>query len=325
MHALRRDETSRSGGRHSPRFATLLLAATLSPACARAECDATHARAGRLEGPHFALHFGDGIDVPSHLQTTAPLDKGAPSLCVPMYAYNLGAGADAFDLALRTPGAPLGFEAAPGILADMAVLAEEEGILVDLHLTCDAPLCGPALLGCLRLETASLPDRFTIELVPNRDSGRRAAHLENGWFAAQVDAGGASIGAPSPCPMAAVNSHVSDLQIARGEARGHVDLSWKSGSGNYTMLRCRKDGRFPAHLADGSLVALLPSGLESCAYEFDAPAEARFAAWSITTKDGSGELLAGSALECGSLAAITIDLPVAAAPRGWGTVKSLYR
>src|SRR5262245_2421319 len=87
---------------------------------------------------HGAMHFGSADDVPGLLQCSSPLDKSQPTFAIPIYAYNLREGADAFELALRLPRAPLGFDPGPGILIAAITAESSDG----------------AYLAALRLESA---------------------------------------------------------------------------------------------------------------------------------------------------------------------------
>jgi hypothetical protein len=308
--------------------AAMWLGAILAPGVAPAQCVVVRERGGPMYASHLALHFGDAEDVPSNLQCATSLDKDLPSLCVPIYAYHLWEGADTFEIALRTPGPPAGFDRGPSIMGvEMSVRQEAGSAVTSLRLTSPAPVCGPALLGCLRLPTATLPDDFKIEVVEHRGTGRRAARGAGGtWHPFSIDAGGARVGIAAACPSNACGSNtpIRDLRAVPGGRPGMIDVSWRNGSGSFTLLRYRADGRFPADPWDGDFLAFLPSSVTRSTHLLGVPGNVRIAAWSVT-RGPFGQLFAVSDLECGALATVFVHLPVAAAPRTWGQVKTLYR
>jgi hypothetical protein len=295
---------------------------------ATAQCILVRERGGPEYAPHFVVHFGNPSDLPRTIQCATSLDKNLPAFCVPVYAYNLWDGADAFDLALRTPEAPLAFDPGPSIASvQMDVSLDVTNAVTRLQLQATGTLCGPVYLGCLRLASASLPESFQVTFTEPDLAGRRAAHGEDGlWRTAIADAGGARIAPYATCTGrgCGVEAPIRDLAIARGEQAGIVDLSWTPGSGNYTMLRLRMDGRYPTDPWDGELLAALPSSVTHFPYRFQLPGEARIAAWSVT-RNPTGNLYAASNVECGSLASLLVQLPVAITSRGWGQVKTLFR
>jgi len=278
--------------------------------------------------PHIALHFGAAADVPRHVLCASPLDKGAGTFCVPVYAYDLWEGADTFEFSVTTPTSPIGFERGPGITSfEMSVHDTNGGVATSLRLYASHPLCGPILLGCLRLPTNDLPNTFSIPVESHIGTGRRAVRAPNGeWRNFAVDAGGAQVGVSATCPSNSCElmAAVDDLRAAPGEYAGMLDLSWVPGSAPFTMLRVRTDGRYPADPWDGEFLAFLPSTTSHTTMFTPLSGELRIAAWSID-RGTFGQLLAASNMECGSLASVTVHLPVGVASARWTQVKALYR
>ncbi len=312
------------------RFAALLaLAAVVHASSAGAQCVLVRERNTTAPYvPHIALHFGAAADVPRHVMCASPLDKGAGTFCVPVYAYNLWEGADTFEFSVTTPSAPLGFERGPGITSfEMSVQDNEGGVSTSLRLYASRSLCGPILLGCLRLPTQELPNTFSIPVESHIGSGRRAVRAPDGtWRNLAVDAGGAQVGISAICPAneCELMASVDDLRATPGEQAGLLDLSWVPGSGPFTMLRVRTDGRYPSDPWDGDLLAYVPSTTMSTTLFTPLSGELRIAAWSIQ-RGTFGQLLAASNMECGSLASVTVHLPVGVVSRRWTQVKALYR
>jgi hypothetical protein len=311
------------------RFAVAFAFATVAHAAAAgAQCVLVRERDGALYVPHLALHFGAATDVPRNVLCASPLDKGAGSFCVPVYAYDLWEGADRFEFSVTTPASPLGFERGPAIASyEMSVQDDPTGVVTSLRLYAAKKECGPLLLGCLRLPTHDLPNAFAIPVEPHRATGRRAVRAANGdWRALAVDAGGARIGAGASCPTNECELAVAidDLRAVPGERPGLIDVSWVPGSAPFTMLRYRTDGRYPSDPWDGDLLAYVPSSILSTTVLTPHSGTLHIAAWSIA-RGGFGQLLAASSMECGSLASVTVHLPVGVAMRHWTQVKALYR
>ena len=300
----------------------------LVAAPAGADCLLVRERDAAAPTPHLALHFGNPADVPRLIQCATSLDKNLPTLCVPIYAYNLWDGASGFQFAISTPRPPIGFDRGSEIMVlQMKVDESNGGALTSLDLAASVPVCGPVLLGCLRLPTADLPESFQIAITGHSVSGRCAVQMASGeWWTATGDRGGARVGTGVQCgdDACAPNEPIADLRVTQGGRASIVDVAWTSGSGNYTMLRYRTDGRYPVDPWDGELLGFLPSNITQYSYSTPVPGELRIAAWSIT-RSTHGDLMAVSNVECGALTSILIQLPVTTVPSLWGGMKSLYR
>jgi len=310
--------------------AAAAVAGVLAPglvSTARGQCVLVRERTPQY-APHLAMHFGDVAEIPRNLQCASALDKRLPTLCVPIYAYNLWEGATSFELAIRTPMPPVGFDRGPEIMdVTMTVNIDAEGARTSLRMRGAGPLCGPVLLGCLRISTANAPDQFRVTVAPHATSGLAAVQTPSGeWRALQIDDGGARVGLGADCPPATcpTNSAVRDLVAAPGEISGSLSLGWTGGSGNFTLLRYRMDGEYPADPWDGELLAFLPSTVNSLRHLFNESGELRVAAWSVT-RGPFATLYAASNLECGSLASAIVHIPVGVSTKSWGNVKTLYR
>lgn len=319
-----------SGSRLRGWAATGAVLCTLAPgpgAAAWAQCVLVRERTPQY-APHLAMHFGDAGEIPHNLQCATTLDKRLPTLCVPIYAYNLWQGAASFELAIRTPMPPAGFDRGADIMdVSMTVTVDAEGARTSLRLRGAGPLCGPVLLGCLRISTADAPDQFQVTVAPHITTGRAAVQTPDGeWRTLQVDDGGARVGLGADCPPSpcAMNTPVRDLTAGRGEISGSMSFGWTGGSGNFTLLRYRMDGVYPADPWDGELLAFLPSTVNSLTYLFAESGELRVAAWSVT-RGPFATFYAASNLECGSLASAIVHIPVGVSPKSWGNVKTLYR
>lgn len=309
-----------------PVMALIMMLGTGAPA--RGECLLVHERDLTYPIPHLALHFGDPADVPLHIRCSTSLDKNLPSFCVPIYAYNLGEGVSGFQFALRTPSSPSGFDPGPGVtVVQMTVDPVDGEAVTSFDLTASAPVCGPALLGCVRLATGELPESFQITMVEQHASVRCAARTVAGeWRSVIMDHGGAFVEQGGQCAddVCRSNGPITDLRATQGERASIIDLSWTSGTGSYTLLRYRTDGRYPADPWDGEPMAFVPSDITLYRYSTPLPGDLRIAAWSIS-RTPHGDFSSASSLECGSMASIVIQLPVTTVPNRWGSIKNLYR
>ena len=308
--------------------ALLALVVLLAPVAPRAQCVLVRERGGAAYTPHVVIHFGDPAGVPGDLQPASSIDRTQPSLCVPIYAYDLWEGANLVEFALHTPLAPAGFEPGPGIAGlQMELAPDSSGVTTSLRLTPPSTQCGPMLLGCLRLPTAALPSSFLVEVVANQTSGRLALRTPAGeWRTASVDEGGGHIGGNTSHAhnVCVTNRAVRDLAATVIDRTGIVDLSWTSGSGGFTLVRYRLDGRYPTDPWDGELMAFLPSSIRRYSHLFGVPGDLHIAAWSVT-RGAHGYLYAASHIECGSLATVSVHMPIAVLEQPWHGIKSLYR
>ena len=271
---------------HGRSAALLALAAVVHASSAGAQCVLVRERDTTPYVPHIALHFGAAADVPRQVLCASPLDKGAGSFCVPVYAYDLWEGADTFEFSVTTPSGPIGFERSPAIRSyEMSVEDVIGGISTSLRLYASQSLCGPVLLGCLLLPTQDLPNAFSIPVAPHRNSGRLALRALNGdWRTFAVDAGGARVGTGATCPTneCELAAAVDDLRATPGQFPGLVDLTWVPGSSPFTMLRYRTDGRYPSDPWDGELLAYLPSSTMRTTFHSPHSGELHIAAWSLS-------------------------------------------
>jgi hypothetical protein len=117
---------------------------------------------------------------------------------------------------------------------------------------------------------------------------------------------------------------VTELTAQPGDETGVLHLAWRSGSGHFTLLCARDDGRYPSHPWDGQFLALLPADIQDYTHRFSNSGTVYLAAWSVT-RGPFGSLHTTSTLECGALVSARVDLPVGISPRSWGQVKTLFR
>jgi hypothetical protein len=304
------------------------LALALHAGTARARCFFEHDHSGSGYAPCFVVHFADPSELPLRVACSTTPDPSRPELCIPVYAYDLWDGADAFEFSISTPEPPLGFDPGPGIeLSKIKIDMAPDVAVTSLQLGSHDTVCGPIFLGCLRLPTPKLPASFAIGLGPDVSTGRCAAHAKDGgWRASTIDPAAAHVGAGLECPPEActTNTPITGLVSYQGEGAGLIHFEWTSGSGSYTMLRFRTDGRYPADPWDGELLALLPSDVTRFTHGSHVPGEMRVSAWSVSYGP-QGNLRAASGIDCGALTSIVVQLPVGTASSSWSGMKTLYR
>lgn len=294
---------------------------------ATADCIIVHERAPSYM-PRIAVHFGPESDVPGAVQCATAIDPGAATFCVPIYAYNLRDGATDFEFAVRLPSAPLEFIADPAFdEVTLTVSAGTQGVVAGLRLVSSVLACGPRRLGCLLLATADLPGDFQIFVDTHPETARRAVRDARGtWHSLVVESGGARVGEGAACPRGPCSDEtpVTELVAEHGGEAGALDLRWRSGSGHFTLLCARNDGRYPNDPWDGQFIALLPADIQEYTHRFSNSGTVYLAAWSVT-RGPFGSLLATSTMECGALVSARVDLPVGISQRSWGQVKTLFR
>lgn len=307
----------------------ILLAWTLAVCATQtaAECILVRERQAPLYTPHLSVHFGAPEEVPSHIQCATTIEKRSGYWCIPVYAWNLWDDVRHVEFAMRTPIEPTGFDKGPQISGvQIEFDSDDTGTTSSFELSSSEPLCGPALLGCLRLSVADLPQSFAVQLEAHHVTQRRAVQTTTGnWRSFSVH-GDAEIGNPESCVADAceINRAVADLTLRSTTSPGHVALSWIPGSGSFTLIRYRKDGRYPTDPWDGELMAFLPSSISEFDTQLDFSGDIHVTAWSVT-RGLQGRLLESSHVECGSVAALTVHRPIAIEETRWHEVKNLYR
>ena len=208
----------------------------------------------------------------------------------------------------------------------MEITTDETGSTTSFELSSNEAICGPALLGCLRLSVADLPATFNIQIEEHQLTARRAALTEAGEWRSFAVRGDAEIGGSLQCNSdeCDINKPVMDLILRNENRPGQVELSWTPGSGSFTLMRYRTDGQYPRDLWDGELLAFLPSSISSFDKSFEHSGDIHVTAWSVT-RGLQGHLLESSNIECGSVASLTVHRPIAVEKIRWHQVKALYR
>jgi hypothetical protein len=307
----------------------LLMGGVLSMLAATtgAKCVLVRERQSPEYTPHISVHFGMAEDVPSHIQCSTSIEKRSGFWCVPIYAWNLWDDVTQIEISICTPIAPTGFDRGPQISGvQMDITTDGTSTTTSFRLSSPQPLCGPALLGCLRLDVTQLPAAFDIQIAEHQLTARRAALTAAGEWRSFAVRGDAEIGSNLQCSndACAINRPVMDLSLRNDDRPGLVELSWTPGSGSFTLIRYRTDGQYPSDPWDGELLAFLPSSISQFDKMFETSGDVHIAAWSIT-RGLQGHLLESSNMECGSVASLTVHQPIAVEQIHWSQVKTLYR
>lgn len=308
---------------------TVLMGGLLSmfAATAGAQCVLVRERQAPRYTPHISVHFGAAEDVPSSIQCSTSIEKRTGYWCVPIYAWNLWDDVTRIEFAIRTPIAPIGFDRGPQISGvQMDIATDETGTTTSFELSSSQPLCGPILLGCLRLDVTQLPAAFDIQIAEHQLTARRAALTVAGSWRNFAVRGNAEIGTKLQCSSDAcdINQPVTELTLRNEDQPGLVELSWTPGSGSFTLIRYRTDGQYPSDPWDGELLTFLPSSISQFDRIFEVSGDIHVAAWSVT-RGLRGHLLEPSNMECGSVASMIVHQPIAVEQIHWSQVKTMYR
>jgi hypothetical protein len=305
---------------------TMGLAAILATN-ARAQCVLLQERQGPEYTPHISVHFGDLSELPGRVRCSTSIEERSGYWCIPVYAWNLWDDARNVEFAIRTPTEPTGFDRGPQISGvQMYFKTDETGTTTSFDLSSDEPLCGPTLLGCLRLSAAELPESFSISLGEHSLTQRKAVQGSSGnWRTFSVHGEG-TVGGTGSCSEDAcsINQPIANLNLRNGDSRGLIDLSWTPGSGTFTLLRYRLDGRYPTDPWDGEVLAFLPSNIQNLSTRVDFTGAVHVTAWSVT-RGANGRLLDSSNIECGSVSSLMVHQPIAVETTQWHQMKTLYR
>ena len=300
---------------------------TVLATSARAQCVLLEERQAPDYTPHIAVHFGDPSEVPGRVQCSSFVDKRSGYWCVPVYAWNLWDDVQNVEFAIRTPIEPTGFDRGPQISGvQMQFASDEDGTITSFQLSASAPLCGPVLLGCLRLATEKLPTSFSVSVEEHAWTHRRAVQGTSGNWRTFSVRGDGSVGGIESCgnDTCGINHPVANLSMRNGNSPGRVEMSWTSGTGSFTLLRYRTDGRYPRDPWDGTLLAFLPSSIQGFETRVEYSGDIHVTAWSVS-RGLNGRLLESSNIECGSVSSLLVHQPIAIEQSQWHQVKKLFR
>lgn len=320
------------------------LAAGVVLALALAVGVAGEARGGSCEplAPHSANVASYGIDYLPRVDFSAgggeasacahalPASLPAP-LAVPLYAYNLQGEAEAVRFRVLATVEITGFTPGPGLDAEASTPnSGGDGWVLDVRLSA-AGLCGPALLGEVVLAVPAGCLGLTVDVAGH--GGEPAPVVTTagrGELPAVTPRHGAYAGAPDVyhCQQPLCrepHTAVTGFQpVQQGGAI--IELAWTAGSGEYTMIRQRKDGVAPTSIFDGKLLAVVPTTpghAYTILHEHPEAIQYWYTAFSVSM---SGDMVTlGSSLECGSFTTASVDPSIPTDPVTWGAVKNAYR
>ena len=311
-----------------------VLALTSAPriACA-GSCEALSPRSANVLGfgtdylPRVDFHGGEPGDA-----CAFPLPASLPgALSIPLHAYNLQGEATGVRLRLISSVEIQGFTPVPGVSATVAAGPRPDGAFWILDLELAGTLCGPLVLGSLDV---IVPAGATAAFVDVAGLGGSGAPLvinaSRGSLPAVSPRHGAFVGAydayhcqPPLCREP--NAPAGDF--APLQSGGFViELGWKAGGGDFTMIRYRADGTPPASIFDGELLMLLPTvpgQRYAIVHENPQASQYWYTAFAVTVT--GDEVTLGSRLECDSFTHASVDPSIPVTGSTWGALKNAYR
>lgn len=259
-----------------------------------------------------------------------PVSLPAP-LAVPLYAYNLQGEVEAVRFRLLATVEITGLTPGPGLDGSAsAPTAVGDGWVMDVQLSADG-LCGPLLLGEVTLAVPAGCAGLTVDVAGHGGEPAPIVTISGrGELPAVTPRHGAYAGAPDlyhcqqPLCWEPHTAVTGFEPLQQGGAI--IELAWTAGSGEYTMIRQRKDGVAPNSVFDGKLLAIVPTvpGLSyAILHEHPEAIQYWYTAFSVSMSGDTVTL--GSSLECGSFTTATVDPSIPADPVTWGAVKNAYR
>jgi hypothetical protein len=281
----------------------------------------------------LCVHFADPSLIPQDIICSRPRGDGEDIIQVPIYFYNAHEGIEHLEFAIESNDSILSFspENCFSIYRASYYCSDPAGFnTLNLKLDACMPLCGPALAGYAYIVPSSGDDVTWINLVENSNTHRMFASdlfgADHYMFSAQYGGFvGESYLYTCQQPMCEEpNMPVTSLVASAGYARS-VKLTWTAGDGNVTVIRARTD-RYPTGYDDGRLVVEMPSEPGQQLYFFDTNvpdlAVVYYKAWSLT-KDGSGNVINTSYVECSAVDTTFVHNEIAAEKTSWGALKKL--
>lgn len=259
-----------------------------------------------------------------------PASLPAP-LAVPLYAYNLQGEVEAVRFRVLATVEITGFTPGPGLDGDVSPPAlGGDGWAMDVQLSA-AGLCGPALLGEVVLAVPAGCAGVTVDVAGHGgEPAPVVTSVGRGELPAVTPRHGAYAGAPDlyHCQQPLCrepHTAVTGFQpLQQGGAI--IELAWTAGSGEYTMIRQRKDGVAPTSIFDGKLLAVVPTvpgHSYAILHEHPEAIQYWYTAFSVSMSGDTVTL--GGSLECGSFTTASVDPSIPTDPVTWGAVKNAYR
>ncbi|MBN2185009.1 MAG: hypothetical protein JW746_06740 [Candidatus Krumholzibacteriota bacterium] len=278
----------------------------------------------------YCVHFGDLSQIPEDIICSTGRDPGEDIVQVPIYCYNLHEGVSYMEFALQSNDSILSFSPQNGLtLASSSYDILEGSFRMNLKLT-GSSVCGPLLAGILYILPGVSSDVTWINIVPNFNTQKMYTldSFGDGHYAFSPQHGGYignSYLFTCQQPLCEEpNMPVTELSAEGGYSR-NVQLTWKAGAGNYTVIRMRED-RFPTGYEDGELVIATESepGQQMSFLHLGVPdlGILYYTAYSLNV-DGGGNVFQDSFVECGATDTVLVHYQIGTENSSWGKIKSL--
>jgi len=278
--------------------------------------------------PRLDLHPAGGVAD----ACVQPLPDDLPGPVVfPVWAYNLQGQVTGARFRLFASAPIAGFAPSVDFVLVHAITASAPGGLWALDVEIAGEACGPVLLG---EATATVPDGATAVFMDITGFDGQGApvvtHAFKGHLPAVSPRHGAYAGAPDPyhCQLPLCREpHAPVEDFTPLQSGGFViELGWRAGGGDYTMIRYRTDGMSPTSVFDGSLLTVVPTVTgQSYAVMHENPQVTQYWYTAFAVDLEGDTVTLGSGLECGSFTTATVDESIPATGASWGSVKQSYR
>jgi len=281
----------------------------------------------------LCVHFGGPESIPENIQCCRSMYEGEEEVDFPVFLYNAHEGMRYLEFGVEANDTIASFIPENDFMIFSAYNYKLGDVYkLDLALKSMTPVCGPILVGYIRVKKAHDVDPIWVDLVQNGQTNRMLAQDVN-WYSHYIfpPQHGGYIGSgylyacqPPICPEP--NLPVMDF-TARMSHGCAVELRWTAGGGNTTVIRCRTD-RYPTGYNDGDLVVEMPSTPGESQYYFQTGIQngvvLYYKAFSLT-KDANGYVLNNSFVECSSVDTVLTNCEIAVERSSWGEIKSMYR
>jgi len=277
------------------------------------------------------LDFHDGLEAETACVYDLP-DALPAEMNIPLYGFNLQNAITGVRFRLIASVPLVTFTPSEDLteIGGETVWNDEDYWYLDISLVAEE-ICGPLVIGEVTLSVPEGTESYFVDLlgflaeqspvfVYNHTIELPVVQPRHGAYAGQVDLYHCQ---PPLCVQP--NTAVSEFQPIQsgGEV---IELGWKGGGGDFTMIRYRTDGLHPTSIFDGELLTLMPSyPQQDFAIFHDNPQFVQYwySAFSVTMV--GEEVVLGSQLECDSFTTATVDESVGSESTTWGVLKSKYR
>jgi hypothetical protein len=276
----------------------------------------------------ITVHFGSAEDIPTDIICSRGRMPGEEIIEVPIWVYNAHEGVTRLEFGIESNDTIVGFDPASCFNIYHQSFKPVNTIFTwNLKIETCSPMCGPALVGTVKIKPAEDSQLTWVNLSTNFHTQRMVAtdwHFNEHMMFSPMHGGYVGSGYLYTCqePICEEpNLSAQDLDATAGYGLA-VKLTWTAGEGNYTMIRARTDG-FPTGYGDGRLVVEMPTSYGQQYYFYDtyAPQGAivYYKAFSLT-KTGD-QIIADSFVECAATDTTFTHGFIGTEEASWGSIK----